>query len=334
MMKRLYIFALVILVFSLAEIGAQEVITTATNTQAQNYLVGPGDKIEGKILGEKQFDFSTYVDQTGNFYVPFDENPIFANCRTERDIRKEVVERISRYVRQPMVTVFVSERRKPIPVTVYGEVRKPQQVEITRETRLMELLAFSGGVNDKAGGVVTVFRPRPPKCAASKVQEEWEQESENGVEVPSRLYSISGIQRGENASNPRVYPGDLVVVDKASPVYINGQVVSRTGVYIKEGGLSLTQALAMVGGVREKAKVKDVRIYRRVPNSIDRKLISVNLIDIQKKRAKDIMLEPYDIVDVGTKKKGIKEIMLQALIGTGARTITQLGAGLPRTILY
>ena len=133
------------LVFAV-QLSAQQIVPTSAE-DAAGYLVGPGDKLEGKVLGEPEFDFVTLVDETGKFEIPFVDEPILAECRTESDIRADVKKLLSKYLRDPLVSVQVTERRKPIPVTVFGEVRNPQRVELRKPATLLELLAFSGGVN-------------------------------------------------------------------------------------------------------------------------------------------------------------------------------------------
>ncbi len=335
-MKKIYLLVIVISALLFQTAIAQKNVNSDKPEEnvKRGYLVGPGDKIEGKVLGEDQFGFVAYVDENGYFNLPFDTEPVAAKCRTENALREEVTERVAKYVRNPMVTVFVAERRKPVPVTIYGQIRSPQQVELRREARLMELIAFSGGVTEEAGGIVWIFRPQLPICAKEEMIAEWKKESNNGAEVPSRMYTLSGLQTGENESNPIVYPGDLIMVEKASPVYINGEVSNSTGVYIKEGGLSLTQALAMVGGVREKAKIKDVKIYRKRANSPERDMISANLEAIKNKETADIMLEPYDIVDVGKKKKSIGQIIFESVVGGAQSSAGILLSGGANKVIY
>ena len=37
----------------------------------KGYLLGPGDEITGKVLGEAQFDFVATVNEDGKIEVPF-----------------------------------------------------------------------------------------------------------------------------------------------------------------------------------------------------------------------------------------------------------------------
>ena len=335
-MKNIYLLAVIVSALFLQAVNAQEKIVNVNNPQQsakRAYLVGPGDKIEGKVLGEEQFNFATTIDDDGYFEVPFVEEPILALCKSEKSLREEVKNHLAKYLRKPLVSVQVVERRKPSPVIVAGEVRKPGPVDLTRETRLLELIAFAQGETEDSGGIVTVLRSRPSVCADQDTIERWKAESDNGTTTPTSIYTMSSVMKGIKEANPIIYSGDIIHIEKANPVYFTGEVNQKTGVYIKEGGLSLTQALATVGGVREKAKVKDIRIYRKVPNSQDRQVIVANLKDIQAKKASDVMLEPYDIIDVSKKKKSIGQVVLEVVTGAGRQAATSFATGGAR-ILY
>lgn len=303
----------------------------AVADEVRGYLVLPGDKIEGKVLGESDFDFTVIVDENGRFRLPYvNETDIVAQCHTEQEISDEVRKHYSKFLRDPLLSVTVVERRPAVPVTVSGEVRTPQRVEMKREARLLELIAFSGGYTEDAGGTVQVFRTQIPMCSNEEVKKEWAAESSNGTEVPSKMFTRSSIQQGRNESNPVVYPGDIIHVEKASPVYLTGQVVQQKGIYIKEGGLSLTQAIAMVGGVQQKAKTKDIKVYRlRGENPQDREIIAVNLDLIKEGEQQDIMLQPYDIIEVDRAKDSIGSQIFKIITGaarTGVSSFAQSGA--------
>lgn len=312
--------------------GQDQVLVTPEPTRG--YLVGPGDEITGKVLGDSQFDFTATIDEDGRFQVPFFEKTIEAKCRTEKELRADVVQLLSKYLRNPQVSVRVTARKSRPPATVFGEVRSPQQVELRREARLLEVLSFSGGVTEEAGGMIQIFRTRPPLCANSAEENNWLVESENGLTTPSRMYSLSSLRLGSEEANPLIYPGDVIIVHKASPVYITGEVASPQGIYLKEGGTTLTEAIAKIGGIRREAKTKDIKIYRLKANSKDREIISVNYDLIKKGEQKDVMLEPYDIVEVDKTKKSIAQIVLETVAGVGRTAVSTLGTGLPTRVLY
>ncbi|MGB7068701.1 MAG: SLBB domain-containing protein [Pyrinomonadaceae bacterium] len=326
--KVLYLFVVVLLNVG-AAIGQQPPVTAE---EQKGYLVGPGDEITAKVLGETDFDFVATVDQDGKIEVPFFNQPIIAKCRTERELRTDVSKLLSKYLRSPQVSVRVTQRNSRPPATIYGEVKTPQQVILTRRATLLELLSFSGGVNEEAGGMIQVFRTHPPICTVGADDENW-QAGSDGLDVPSRLYSLSSLRLGKEEANPIIHPGDVIVVQKASPVYITGEVNTPQGIYLKEGGLSLAEAIAKIGGVRREAKTKDIKIYRLKSNSKDREIISANYDLIRKGEQKDLMLEPYDIIEVDKARKSITQTILEIAIGAGKSAATSFGM-LPTQILY
>ncbi|MEP6944696.1 MAG: SLBB domain-containing protein [Acidobacteriota bacterium] len=331
--------SLVLLVIAVSLTGVHAVTAqvppTAASTQAERgYLVGPGDEITGKVLGETQFDFVTTVDEDGKIEVPFFDKPVIAKCRSERELRTDIGLLLARYLKNPQISIRVTDRKSRPPATIYGEVRTPQQIILMRKATLVDVLAFSGGVTEEAGGMIQVFRTRPPLCGDVNDESDWKADAGDPTDVPSRMFSLSSVKLGKEDANPVIYPGDVIVVQKASPVYITGEVVAPQGIYLKEGGLSLTEAIAKIGGVKREAKTRDIKIYRLKAGSKERDVIAVNYDLIKKGQQKDVMLEPYDIVEVDHAKKGIAQTILEIAAGAARTGITSATGGIGTRILY
>ena len=299
------------------------------------YLLAPGDQIKVTVLGEPQFNFEAEVNENGMIEVPFfDNQPINAMCRNAREIKGDVVKLLSKYLRNPQVSLDVTSRKSRLPVIVNGQVRQPSQVVLYRKARLLELISTAGGVTEDASGIIQVFRTQAPICGSPEEVVEWKAQAENNGGVVSNIYSYSSLRTGSLDANPLIYPGDFIVVTKALPVYFTGEIRSPQNLQIPEGGLSLFQAIAMLGGVNREAKTKDIKIYRLKANSQDREIISVNYSKIKSGEQKDVMLAPYDVVEVDKSKKSIGQTILELATGVGKSGIQYLGIGLPQKILY
>jgi polysaccharide biosynthesis/export protein len=285
----------------------------------KGYLIGPGDEITVKVLGESQFDFVATVDENGNIEVPFVEKPVLAKCLTERDLRNEVGKLLAKYLRDPQLNLRITQRNSRPPVSIYGEVRAQQQFMLTRRAFLLELLTIAGGESEKSGGMITVFRTRPPLCGDTTQSEEWKVAADSGLGAPSRTYSISSLKQGREGANPEIFAGDVILVHKASPVYVVGEVVRPGELNIPEGGLPLTQAIAMASGPTRDAKKKTLRVYRRKAGSAQPEVIEVNYDQIKKGQENELMLQPFDIVEVGKSKKSVGDILLETLTGLPGR---------------
>ncbi len=331
---KLKVLVLFALTFCLSQISfAQETIITAD--ALRGYMVGPGDVVAIKVLGEEMFNVEeATVDEDGKIQIPFFDNGVFAKCRTEKELTTDVRQLLTKYLKNPQVSVRVTKRNSRPPATIYGEVRQQQQIVLTREARLLELLSFAGGVTEDAGGMIQVFRTRKPMCGEDTGDIIWDSKTQDKSDVPSRMYSLSSVKAGREEANPIIFPGDIVVVQRAAPVYITGEVMSPQGIYLKDGSLSLTEAIAKIGGVKREAKTKDIKIYRLKANSKDREIISANYDQIKAGKQKDLMLEPYDIVEVDKTKKSIAQIIFETVTGTAKTAFGGLGGALPQRILY
>ncbi len=307
------------IVLSLALILFQTAFGQQETADSKGYLVGPGDEITGKVLGEPQFDFVATVDEDGRIEVPFFDKPIMAKCRTERELRTEVTKLLAKYLRSPQASVRVTQRNSRPPVSIYGEVRQQQQVNLTRKAHLLELISFAGGVSDKSGGMVQVFRTREPLCTEPAAEDKWKADSGDVLDVPSRIYSLASLRMGREEANPEIYPGDIIVVQKAAPVYVTGEVIRPGELSIPEGGLPLMQAVAMASGITREAKTKTITIYRRKEGAADPEIIKVSYDDIKKGAKDDVMLQPFDIVEVDKAAKKFTDFLLEFVTGVPNR---------------
>lgn len=317
-MKYKFLLSLVIL-FSISA-AAQ----TTTPQPSKGYLIAPGDELNVKVLGEEQFGFNATVDENGQITVPFADRPVLAKCRTESELRGEISMLLTKYLKNPQLNLQIT-KRVVIPATIYGEVNKPQEIELRRKATLIEVLAVSGGVKEEAGGIIQVFRPIKPVCGDEAGN--WRSNPNDPTEVPFRTFSLANINKGDGESNPIIYPGDVIIVQKAPPIYITGEVVSPQGIYYKEGGLSLTEAIAKVSGFRREAKTKDIRIQRKKPGSEEIEFISVNYEQIKSKQKPDVMLQPYDVVEVDVKKDSLGVSLFKFAIGLAKTTATAASTG-------
>lgn len=312
-MKFLPVLVLALCLTAQTAFGQETIVTPDAQ---RGYLVGPGDVITIKVLGEPEFNVAeVIVDEDGKIQVPFAEKGVLAQCRTERELTADVRQLLSKYLRNPQASVYVSKRNSRPPVTIYGEVRAQQQVVLTRKASLLDILASAGGITEKAGGMIQVFRTQKPMCVELTAENDWSDNTAGGVDIPSRIYSIGSLRQGSKESNPEVFPGDIIVVQKASPVYVVGEVLRPGEMIIPEGGLPLMQAVAMASGITREAKTKTIKIYRRKQGAAQPEVIIVNYDSIKKGEQKDVILEPYDIVEVDKAKKKIGDILYDFMIG-------------------
>jgi polysaccharide export outer membrane protein len=302
----------------------------------RKYLLGPGDVLDLRVFNEPQFNGPLVVNDEGKIEVPFVDEAISARCRTDREIKQDIVTALSKYIKRPQVSLRVTEMRSRPPAVVFGAVRQPARVQMQRRAKLLDIIASSGGVTEAAGGNVQVFHTEPIMCAEPEdeiVKPLATVAATDATQVGYEIYSLSDLKLGKDDANPVIRPGDIIIVQEAQPVYITGAVVSPTGLYLKQG-LVLKQALAMVGGLRKEAKASEIIIWRRKEGSQEPERIVVNFSDIRKGKAEDIALQPYDIVEVKDDSGSKKNVLKGLLTGTLTTGASVFGQTLPTRILY
>lgn len=303
-----------VLLTVLAAFGISVHAQVPASDSTKGYLVGPGDEITGKVLGEPQFDFVSTVDENGHIEVPFFNKPVNARCRTESELRTEVGKLLAKYLKNPQLSLRVTKRDSRPPVSVLGQVKKEERFQLTRRVQLLELISYAGGESEKSGGIVQVFRTLGPVCSTPDDPNHWASSGDGG-NVPMRQFSLTELRKGNQEANPEILAGDIIVVQKASPVYVIGEVIRPGEFVLPDGGLPLTQAIAMASGVNRDAKTKSVKIYRVKPGKTEPEAFAVNYDQIRKGLEKDILLQPMDIVEVGKAPMSIGTFLQQILTG-------------------
>jgi polysaccharide export outer membrane protein len=302
----------------------------------KSYLLGPGDVVEIRVFGQPDLSSTAQVDSDGNLSsLPFLEEPIPAKCRTEKAVQKDIAAAYSKLINNPQVSVRITERNSRQPATVFGAVRQSVRLEMKRKVRLNEVIAASGGFTERASGTIQVLHTEPVMCP--EPGEEVDSQPIDGTKIPLQIVKIADLRAGKVEANPVIRPGDYVLVTEAEPVYLTGAVISPQGVFLREQ-LTLSRALAMVGGVRKEAKLTDVRVYRQKPGSTEQDLIHVDMAAIKKSQKPDFLLMPYDVVEVpeagAFSSQRIGTTLVGAITGGLSGAITSSGTYLPTRILY
>ena len=112
---------------------------------------------------------------------------------------------------------------------------------------------------------------------------------------------ISDILSGVPEANPFIVSGDMVTVLQAQPVYVIGGVNNPRSVSTR-AEITVARAILSAGGISKDGLRNEVTIYRRSGGTLE--TIEVSFEDIREGKAEDVLLKPYDIVDVAQKGRG------------------------------
>jgi polysaccharide export outer membrane protein len=278
------------------------------------YRIGPGDVLDIRIFNRPNLSRDAVrVEGNGMIRMPLIEMEIQAACKTEGELAKEIAGRYLKFYRNPQVDVFVKEYRS-VTVAIIGFVNEQGRFQLQRRIRLLELLTYARGPSEKAGQTINIVHSAP-SIPCQPVDS-----TAGDLATAFSSYKLSDTLAGKPQANPYLQAGDIVTLPEAEQVYVVGNVLSPRAIPLSEP-VTLTQAIAMAGGIAKDSKKDKIRIVRQEPGSQTRKEIMVDLIAIEKKRAEDIALLPNDIVNVQTSEA---KSLLRSLIGGGAQSVTQL----------
>jgi polysaccharide export outer membrane protein len=309
--------------------GASIMTASSVDTQGiRKYLLGPGDTLDVRVFGQPDLNWQGEVEADGNITsLPFIETPIRVQCRTDKEVQKDIITAYSKFLKSPQISVRVTGRNSRSPATVFGAVAAPARVQMLRPVRLNEVLTLSGGLTERANGDIQILHTEIVMCPEPGEVVEPLTTADGLAPNTLKIYKWVDLLAGKTEANPMIRPGDVVTVMEAKPVYITGSVNSPQPVLLREG-YTLSRVLAMVGGPSTGAKATDIRIYRNELGSPE-KVIRVDLEAVKKRKAEDVVLQAYDIIEVpkasewnaSTLLKGFAKTLLGGVMGAPAQAL-------------
>src|SRR6266436_2105762 len=169
--KTLILSALLISLGASVFVLAQEQSSAPNSTSSvdsqgiKTYLLGPGDLLDVRVFGQADLNSVVEIDSDGNISsLPFLEAPIRAQCRSDKEVQQEIAKAYGKYIRNPQVSVRISDRKSRQPATISGAVKNPMQVTMLRKVRLHELVTKAGGWSERASGTIQIMHTEAEMC--------------------------------------------------------------------------------------------------------------------------------------------------------------------------
>ncbi len=248
--------------------------TPAPQQADRDYVIGPEDILDIQVWGNKDLNQVVFVRPDGRTSLPL-VGEIGVAGKTVQQLQDHLTNVYEKTVKGAVVTVIVREIRSR-PVYFIGGFGKPGVMQLTRELTLLQAISVVGGV-----------------LANSDAEKGFVLRGERRIPIDfNRL-----VQRGDLSQNPRLEPGDSVVVPLADAVYVNGEV-KTPGAVKYTGDLTILKALTQVGGLTPLAAGGRVDVLRGNAEKKERIRVDVDKMMRSPDENPDIRLQPNDIVFV------------------------------------
>jgi len=115
---------------------------------AAGYVLAPGDVISVRVYNQDGMSNKGRIRADGKISLPF-LNDIQAAGYTPTALAQQLQTRLKDFVNLPIVTVSLEEARA-LSISVLGQVLKQGNFQVEPGTRLTQVLALAGGLNDFA----------------------------------------------------------------------------------------------------------------------------------------------------------------------------------------
>jgi polysaccharide export outer membrane protein len=254
-----------------------------------DYRLGPEDLLDITILnipegvvGPIPRKMEVRLSQEGLITLPLLGDLPIAGLSTTA-VEQLLRQRYAEFMHDPQVGVQIKEYRGQ-QISVIGAVAKPGMYQLTGPRTLVDLLSMAGGISEKAGRQVYLYR-------------------QGSDERQSFVIDLLALANNPGLVNMPVQAGDVINVPLAGTFFVDG-AVGKPGSYPLNRMYTLTQALAVAGGVNEAlAAYDEVAIFRRQTGSEHQK-IPADLKEILAGRARDPHIEAEDtiVVPISTAK--------------------------------
>lgn len=198
--KHIVLFVLVLAVMMVGGCATtEEPLGEAGELVDYEYVIGPGDSVEIFVWGNPEVSTSVIVRPDGLISAPLVED-VFASGKTPTQLARDVEEALSRYVKDPLVTVLVGGfvGRFDQQVRVVGEAANPTSIPYRQDMTLIDVLIAVGGITEFASGnravIIRYIDGQPVK---------------GGVRIDDLL------QDGDITANVAMRPGDILIIPEA-----------------------------------------------------------------------------------------------------------------------
>lgn len=192
-------FALLSLLAACAGPGGQlPPAPAAAASEDYSYIIGPGDNLNIIVWRNPELSMAVPVRPDGKISAPLVDE-LVAQGKTSVQMAREVEQALSKYVRDPVVTVVVTGFVGPYAeqIRVVGEAAQPQFLPYKQKMTLLDVMIAVGGLTDFAdGNGATILRG-----------------ADGNKQYSVRLKDL--IKRGDVSANVEMRPGDILIIPQS-----------------------------------------------------------------------------------------------------------------------
>ena len=203
-----------------------------------NYILGPNDQILIRSTAEEINEKPFRIDADGNINFPL-VGRVHAGGMSQQELEAELVRRLKEYIRDPQVIISVTQFRSE-PVFFVGLFVRPGIYGLQGKRSLVEMLVQVGGLAPNASRHIRLTRRAEYGVIPLPGAIDDPEKKISSVEI-----SMGSLRENVNpAEDIILQPYDVITVERAEQVYVNGEVGRTNAIELGEReSISVLQAL-------------------------------------------------------------------------------------------
>jgi polysaccharide export outer membrane protein len=188
-----------VLALLLSACAAQMAPAPPVTISNPEYVIGPGDTLQVFVWRNPELSLSIPVRPDGRISTPLVEELTVAN-KTPAQVAREIERRLSTYLKDPLVTVIVTNFIGPYnqQIRVLGAATRPQVLPYRANMTVLDVIIAVGGLTNVASG---------NKATISRIIDK------EVVQFSVRLDDL--IRDGDIHANVEMSPGDILIIPES-----------------------------------------------------------------------------------------------------------------------
>jgi len=204
MFRFIAVFSMILLVgcsSSPSSVSNTPQTTAKKSLLVDQYFIGVDDVVAVNVWKEEGLSITVPVRPDGRISVPL-AGEILAGGRTPIEVAQTITQKLSKYIRDPIVTVILSELRSHeylSRIRITGAVRTPVSINFRQGMTVLDVVLAAGGLNEFASANNTkLFRKIDGKL------------EHINIDLADILFE------GNMSTNINMQPGDILSVPERS----------------------------------------------------------------------------------------------------------------------
>ncbi|MZR23970.1 sugar ABC transporter substrate-binding protein [Sneathiella chungangensis] len=196
---RTILISLALFVSACAAKNEAATLAPASLSQAPQYVIGPQDELDVFVWQNPDLSVTVPVRPDGRISTPLVDD-MMAASKTSQVLARDIEKVLSKYVKDPLVTVTVKTFNGPYDqqIRIVGQAAEPKAIPYRNEMTVLDAIIAVGGMTEFAAGNRAVI-----------VRNEGGEKKSYNVRLDDLIID------GDVSANVPLLPGDILIIPQS-----------------------------------------------------------------------------------------------------------------------